>query len=258
VTKLALILAIHVGGLVFAAVLARWLLGRDAGGAEVRRVAGAVQRAGDAFLWQELRLVGIAVGALAIASFSLHALLGRAPAFGRIEAAFWATLGLLFGALGACAVARAAVRLAQRASSRAVAAARTSLDRALSVSVRAGGAAGLLVETLAATGLLFVFGLLYAMKGGASAAPQAAGELVGSIAALLPGYAFGAAAAALILQRGGATYHTAADVGADLAGERCGADHDDARNPAVVADLVGDHVGRRRAASSTCSLQQRR
>jgi Na+/H+-translocating membrane pyrophosphatase len=244
VTKFALILAIHVGGLVFAVLLARWLLGRDAGGAELRRVASAVQRAADAFLGQQLRLVAAATGVLALATFALHALLARAGALGRIEAAFWATLGLVSGALGACMVARMAVRLAQRASPRAVAAARTSLDRALSVSVRAAGSAGLMVETLAATSLLVVFGLLFVMKGGANAGAESATSLLESIVLLLPAHAFGAAAAAMILQRGGSTYHAAADAGADLAGEGdAGLDHDDARNPAVVADLVGDHVG---------------
>lgn len=239
-TKLALILAIHVGGLVFAVMLARWLLGRDAGNAEVRRVGGAVQRASDAFLWQEFRLVGAGSAALALVWFGLHALTASGVTLGRIEAAFWGAVGLLLGAAGACVVAQMAVRLAQRASLRAVTAARSSLDRALTVSVRAGGAAALLVETLSAVGLLFVFGLLYAMKGGGSATEP----LVQSIAALLPGYAFGAAAAALVLQRAGSTYHAAADVGADLAGESdAGLDHDDTRNPAVIADLVGDHVG---------------
>jgi K(+)-stimulated pyrophosphate-energized sodium pump len=244
VTKFALILAIHVGGLIFAVLLARWLLGRDGGGAELRRVAGAVQRASDAFLGRELRLVAAATGVLAIASFTVHALIGRAGALGRIEAAFWATLGLVSGALGACLVARMAVRLAQGASPRALTAARASLDRSLSVSVRAAGSAALMVETLAATSLLLVFGLLFVMKGGASAGEGDAASLLVSIVLLLPGHAFGAAAAAMILQRAGSTYHAAADAGADLAGEGdAGLDHDDPRNPAVVADLVGDHVG---------------
>ena len=53
------------------------------------------------------------------------------------------------------------------------------------------------------------------------------------------------------MQRGGGAFHAAGGVGADQAGERdAGLDHDDPRNPAVVAELVGDHVG----ASATRSV----
>ena len=241
-TKLALILAIHVGGLVFAILLARWLLGRDGGGADLRRIGQAVSRASETFLWQVFRLIALGAGGLAVASFGLHALTAKSAGLGRIESAFWAALGVVAGAAITCLLAQLAVRLAERAALSAVAAARSSLDRALVVSVRAGGAAGLLVETLGATGILFVFGLLYAMKGGASGA--LADGLVRSIVVLLPGYAVGSAIAAMVLQRAGATYHASADVGADLAGVAdAGLEPDDARNPAVVADLVGDHVG---------------
>ncbi len=46
------------------------------------------------------------------------------------------------------------------------------------------------------------------------------------------------------MQRVGGAFHAASGVGSDQAGERdAGLEHDDARNPAVVAELVGDHVG---------------
>src|SRR5687768_17332490 len=97
-------------------MLARWLLGRDAGSDDVRRVATAVQRASDAFLWRQFRLVGIAAAPLAALIFSLHALRGRGDVLGKLEAAFWSALGLLMGASFACLVAQLAVRVAQRAS----------------------------------------------------------------------------------------------------------------------------------------------
>ena len=74
-TEFGLILAIDASGLAFALLLSRWLVGRDAGGADVRRVGGALGRAVDAFLWSEIRRVGMVAGALASITFGVHAAL---------------------------------------------------------------------------------------------------------------------------------------------------------------------------------------
>ena len=244
-TELGLIVGIDVVGLVLALLLWRQVAMRDAGPPAIRRLGGALERAARAFLWLEFRLIAAATFVLVVLAIALGATVGGAQgALSHLEAAFWTVAGLCLGALGASLSGYVATVLAVRGSVRAAAAAGSSVDAALSVAMRAAGAAGLFGEALSVLGIGSLFGLIYAIKGGFALPSEQSLSLASHAVRLLPSFTLGAAAAALVMQRGGGAFHAASGVGSDQAGERdAGLDHDDARNPAVVAELVGDHVG---------------
>jgi K(+)-stimulated pyrophosphate-energized sodium pump len=121
-----------------------------------------------------------------------------------------------------------------RTNIRTASAARTSLNDALRTALRGGAVSGLLVVSMSLLGV----GGLYFLVSRLTAVPPA------QIPLLIVGYGFGASFVALFAQLGGGIYTKAADVGADLVGKvEAGIPEDDPRNPAVIADLVGDNVG---------------
>ena len=120
-----------------------------------------------------------------------------------------------------------------RANIRTAAAVRSSLNEALRIAMRGGAVSGLFVVAMSLLGV----GGLYALLDYLGHDPQ-------KIPFTIVGYGFGASFVALFAQLGGGIYTKAADVGADLVGKvEAGIPEDDPRNPAVIADLVGDNVG---------------
>ncbi|WP_346353384.1 sodium-translocating pyrophosphatase [Azotosporobacter soli] len=134
-------------------------------------------------------------------------------------------VSFLVGAVCSAVAGYVGMTSTTKANARTTEAARSSLNKALSVSFRAGVVMGMSVAGL---GLLGV-SVLY---------------IIFRDPVVINSFAFGASAIAFFARIGGGIYTKAADVGADLVGKiEAGIPEDDPRNPAVIADNVGDNVG---------------
>jgi len=198
-------------GLLFAAVTAGWITRADAGTPRMEEIAGAIREGAMAFLHREYRVLAVfvaVVAALLAAFVSWH---------GALAFIVGATLSVSAGNVG--------MRIATRANVRTAQAARAGLAEGLRVAFRSGAVMGFAVVGLALLGITVLWLLL-------------------RDAATIFGFSFGASSVALFARVGGGIYTKAADVGADLVGKvEAGIPEDDPRNPAVIADNVGDNVG---------------
>src|SRR5260221_1407926 len=127
-----------------------------------------------------------------------------------------------------------------RTNIRVAAAAMNSLNDALQTALRGGAVSGIFTVAMSLLGV----GGLFAVVSALAPSGMDAAEWSKHVPFLIVGYGFGASFVALFAQLGGGIYTKAADVGADLVGKvEAGIPEDDPRNPAVIADLVGDNVG---------------
>ncbi|GFY97305.1 vacuolar H+-pyrophosphatase 2 [Actinidia rufa] len=159
---------------------------------------------------------------------------------GRSTSAFITVAAFLLGALCSGIAGYVGMWVSVRANVRVSSAARRSAREALQIAVRAGGFSAIVVVGMAVLGVAILYATFYVWLGVDSPGSMKVTDLP----LLLVGYGFGASFVALFAQLGGGIYTKAADVGADLVGKvEQGIPEDDPRNPAVIADLVGDNVG---------------
>jgi K(+)-stimulated pyrophosphate-energized sodium pump len=162
----------------------------------------------------------------------------------RIEVGVAFLLGAFFSALSGYI----GMYVSVNSNIRTASGARRTLNEALQTSFRGGAVSGIAVVALSLLGVAGIFFLyLFFVVAEPTSAPTGydleSWHVVETLS-LAVGYAFGASFAALFAQLGGGIYTKAADVGADLVGKvEAGIPEDDPRNPAVIADLVGDNVG---------------
>ena len=152
--------------------------------------------------------------------------------FSALDIGWRTAVAFIVGALCSGIAGFIGMYIAVKSNVRCAAAAQKNLTEAVTVAIRGGAVSGFLITALSLIGVTVIF-FAY---GGAST-PEISPHLI-------VGFGFGASFVALFAQLGGGIYTKAADVGADLVGKvESGIPEDDPRNPAVIADLVGDNVG---------------
>ncbi|SDF67824.1 sodium-translocating pyrophosphatase [Sporolituus thermophilus] len=197
--------------LLFAAYLAGSVLKESPGNQKMQEISQAIFEGAMAFLNRQYKtLIPFTVAIFLILYF--------------IDG-YKLAVSFLVGAVSSAIAGYVGMSSTTKSNARTTEAARHSLNKALSVSFRAGAVMGMSVAGL---GLLGV-SVLYIIFGDP---------------VVINSFAFGASAIAFFARIGGGIYTKAADVGADLVGKvEAGIPEDDPRNPAVIADNVGDNVG---------------
>lgn len=235
-----LIIGISIVAILFAAFLVSNVLKRDTGTAEMQNISNAIKEGAEAFLARQNKTIGLLAVALAALLFILYAFLrepseGDPKEIGVIGLATWTVISFALGAASSVVAGYIGMWVAIRTNIRTATAAVTSLNGALQTALRGGAVAGFFVVTLSLLGITVLFWLVQNVSGITD---------IAKIPILIAGFGFGASFVALFAQLGGGIYTKAADVGADLVGKvEAGIPEDDPRNPAVIADLVGDNVG---------------
>ncbi len=229
-----LVPALGVVGLLVMFFKRGWVVRQDAGDPRMQEIADAIAAGALAFLkaeWRVLIVFGVVVSILLGYSGTLvensSSLIGISFLIGAFVSAFAGYIGM---------------NIATQSNVRTTQAARTSLQKALSVSFTGGSVMGIGVASLAVLGLGSLFIVFYNLFIGESG--DVNGLAMERVLEVLAGFSLGAESIALFARVGGGIYTKAADVGADLVGKvEAGIPEDDPRNPATIADNVGDNVG---------------
>lgn len=202
---------IGIVGIIYGLLLAKIVLSYKVTDKNMLKISNAVYKGAMAFLKREYTTIAIIAAILAVV-FGI---------FINIETTITFIAGAVFSALAGFI----GMSISTRANVRVASIAKEGVSKALRLSFQGGAVTGMTVAGLA---LLGVSGFYYFYRD----------------PALIIGFGFGGCLISLFARIGGGIYTKAADVGADLIGKvEQGIPEDDPRNPAVIADNVGDNVG---------------
>lgn len=225
-----LVPAASIVALVFARFFYVKMMKESEGTERMARIASHVRVGAMSYLRQQYKIVGIV--------FIVLAVIFAIMAYGFQLQNAWVPVAFLTGGFFSGLAGYLGMRTATNASARTANAARESLDGGLKVAFRSGAVMGLVVVGLGLLDISFWYLILdYFVE---TTGPQK----LTMITTTMLTFGMGASTQALFARVGGGIYTKAADVGADLVGKvEAGIPEDDPRNPATIADNVGDTVG---------------
>jgi len=198
--------------LLYGAFLIYKVLKSPSGDAKMMKIAKAIQDGAKAYLSRQYKTVGLVALVVLIVMYFAHFSTNTMIAF-----VVGAVLSALAGFIG--------MHVSVRANIRTTEAAKKGLKEALALAFGGGAVTGFFVAGL---GLLAVTGFYMMTK---------------DLPALI-GLGFGASLISVFARLGGGIFTKGADVGGDMVGKvEAGIPEDDPRNPATIADAVGDNVG---------------
>jgi len=204
-------------GLAIAFVIYAWIAKQKVTNEKVEKIGRQIHIGAMAFMRQEYRIMLIFIVVLAAAiAFS--------------DLGVNTMIAFIVGAACSAVAGYIGMFTATKANTRTTTAAHESgAAAALKVAFYGGSVMGLCVASMGLIGL----GALYYYFGGSAESAHT-----------IHGFGMGASVVALFSRVGGGIFTKSADVGADLVGKvEAGIPEDDPRNPAVIADNVGDNVG---------------
>ena len=226
--------------LLFALFLARKVLKASEGNSLMQKLAASIRKGANAYLKRQYTGVVLffAVVFVVLLIMALNGFLTMFVPFAFVTGGFFSGLSGFIG-----------MKIATYANARTANAAQHSLNSGLKIAFSAGGVMGFVVVGLGLIDISFWYFLLKAWYADPSHLVLLAGQTVEAaqvqaITSAMLTFGMGASSMALFARVGGGIFTKAADVGADLVGKvEAGIPEDDPRNPAVIADNVGDNVG---------------
>ncbi len=199
--------------------------------ARLLKIAKAIRDGAMAFLFREYKTLAVFIVVFAV----IIGVLIDDKLTPDVHEGHYSAVAFVVGAVTSILAGFIGMRTATAGNVRTAVSARESLEKGFVTAINAGAVMGFGLSGLAVLGMLACYYCL------AKLLPT---QEPHTIMEILSGFGLGASSVALFARVGGGIYTKAADVGADLVGKvEAGIPEDDPRNPAVIADNVGDNVG---------------